>query len=140
MAGQQPSASCRMKHRLRYPEGELKPDDFKRFIQLGSFTGDWKRLKMNDDDLAALETAIMLGPDLPPVIEGTGSLRKVRFGRVGTGKSKGIRVCYSHFPESAVIVLLVAYSHNEQDNLTPNEKRQIKQLLSDIAELLAKGN
>jgi hypothetical protein len=36
-------------------------------------------------------------------------------------------------------VLLVAYSHNEQDNLTPAEKHEIKQLLHDIAGLLSKG-
>jgi hypothetical protein len=126
---------------IRYADGTLQPEDFRRFIQLGSFEKDWARLGLDDDDLRALEVLIMMGPDLHPVVPGTGSLRKIRFTsrRWGKGRSKGVRIGYAHFPLSAVVVLIVAYSHNEQDDLSPVQRRTIKDMLRDIEKLLAEG-
>ena len=49
---------------------------------------------MNDDDLQELESEILKDPSIPPMIRGTGGLRKIRFAghRTAGGKSGGIRV------------------------------------------------
>ena len=43
------------------------------------------------------------------------------------------------FPRVWVVVLLIAYTHHEKDNLSPAEKKIIKQLLLDIETLLEQG-
>ena len=64
------------------------------FIQLATFRSSWRRLGMNDDDLQELESEILKDPSIPPMIRGTGGLRKIRFAghRTAGGKSGGIRV------------------------------------------------
>jgi hypothetical protein len=70
-------------------------------IQLSEFRNNWNRLKLTDDDLRRLEAEILIDPESPPVMRGTGGLRKMRFAppSSGGGKSGGIRVCYAYFPE-----------------------------------------
>jgi hypothetical protein len=98
-------------------------------------------LKLTDDDLRALETCIMLNPQGPPVVQGTGGLRKVRFAPASwrTGKSGAARVGYVYFPDFGMVFLVVAYGKNEKDDLTPDDKREIRHLIEGIDELLSKG-
>ena len=57
----------RERTRLIYPAGQAEPLDFLRFVQLGTFESDWKRLALDDDDLRALEVLVMIHPTKPPV-------------------------------------------------------------------------
>ena len=59
------------------------------------------------------------------MIQGTGGLRKIRFAASGSqrGKSSGFRICYVDFTEFGFIFLVMIYTHNEKDNLSPAEKR-----------------
>ena len=77
------------------------------FIQLSAFSKNWKRLGLTDDDLRVLESAIQNGPTTPPVMKGTGGLRKIRFAPLshGGGKSGGARACYAYFPDFALVYL-----------------------------------
>ncbi len=133
--------SLTIRSTLSYPDGDMNPEDFLRFIQLGSFEADWKRLGLDDEDLQALEVLIMIEPTSCPVVPGTGGLRKIRFSpsRWHRGKSGGIRVCFAYFPRSSVVTLLVAYGKNEADDLSSKQKVQIKQLIETIDDLLATG-
>ena len=49
------------------------------FIQTDEFIKNWERLGLTDDDLRRLELEIMKNPQVGPVIQGTGKLRKMRF-------------------------------------------------------------
>lgn len=40
----------RERRKVVYSRGLMDPEDFLRFVQWDSFTGDWKRLKLDDDD------------------------------------------------------------------------------------------
>jgi len=114
---------------LKYPGHALTPQDFLTFVELDEFIDDWTALGLNDEeDLFALEVAIMADPKGPDVIKGTAGLRKVRFApsKWNVGRSHGVRVCYVYFEDFALVVLVIAYSHNEKDNLTPAEKEGIK--------------
>jgi len=128
------------KHRVIVMSGDT-PQEYQRFIQLGSFQNDWKRLGMNDEDLRALKILIMIRPSRFPVVPGTGGLRKLRLSAKDShrGKSGGIRVGYAYFPKSTVVTLLVAYGKDEQDDLSPDECRQIKALIEWIEDSLDKG-
>ena len=65
-------------------------------------------------------------PESGPVMEGTGGIRKVRFPLTNRGKSHSVRVCYTDFEEYEVIYLITAFTKNEQDNLSDNEKKVLK--------------
>jgi hypothetical protein len=107
-------------------------------IQLNHFRSNWKRLGMNDEDLQALELAIMEDPAKPPVMAGTGGLRKVRFAhpRSSSGKSGGARICYAYFKDFDLVYLCAVYPKNEKGNLTAAEKNTYKQVLTELDKYL----
>ena len=72
---------------------------------------------LSDDEYAALQQALTANPEAGDLIEGTGGLRKVRWGLSGRGKSGGMRVItYCILPDGE-IWLLMAYTKAKFDNL-----------------------
>ena len=57
---------------------------------------------------------------------GTGGVRKVRFAARGKGKSGGVRVIYYFFVEENPLCAIFLYGKDEQANLTPKQKREVK--------------
>jgi hypothetical protein len=102
------------------------------FIQLSGFTANWKRLRLTDIDLVRLETAILKDPDAPPVMRGTGGLRKIRFAPDSSsgGKSGGIRACFAYFPEFGLVYLCAVFSKNAKANLSAVECEEYRRLLT----------
>ena len=91
-------------------------------------------MKLTDEDLRTLEAIIRDAPDHPPVMRGTGGLRKVRFAPASSsrGKSGGVRVCYAYFPEFDLIYLCAVFAKNDKANLTPGEREAFRQLLESF--------
>lgn len=106
------------------------------FIQTSEFTKNWEKLGLQDDDLRRLELEILKNPQIGPVIQGTGKLRKMRFAFENRGKSGSIRVCYVDFVLSAVIYLITVYPKNEKDNLSKAERNAIKKMIEILEENL----
>ena len=115
--------------RLQYPEHALSPEDLLHFIETTVFTKAWNKLDLNDeDDLMALQLAIMSQPKAWPVVQGTGGLRKLRFVPPGReiGKSGGVRVCYVYFEEFGIVLLVYVYDKRKQDDLSDAEKKVVR--------------
>jgi hypothetical protein len=114
---------------------EFEPADWPTFVELAAFTRQWSALELGDADLAALQAAILQGPDRHPVVSGTGGLRKVRFARPGggRGKSGSYRVCYACFLENGVVVLAAVYGKGERADLTAAQRKDIAAALRTIA-------
>jgi hypothetical protein len=114
------------------------PSDWPKFIELPGFSRAWTALDLGDEDLLALQTAILEGPDRHPVIAGTGGLRKIRFARPGggRGKSASSRICYACFLDSGVVVLAMVYAKGEQSDLTAAQRKQIAAALRVVGEEL----
>src|SRR5665213_1924160 len=110
----------------------VKPEKMLQFIELPWFSEGWRSLRLDSDDLLALQEAIMRGPKRPPVIPGTGRLRKIRFAPPSwhVGKSGACRVCYAYFEESGVVLLVVVYSKNDKDTLNGAEKAAIRSVIA----------
>ena len=72
-------------------------------------------------------------------MEGTGGIRKVRFPLEHRGKSGSVRVCYTDFAEYEVTYLITAFTKNEQDNLTDEEKKVLKKLVKSLKDEAAKN-
>ena len=109
------------------------------FIQTDEFIKNWERLGLTDDDLRRLELEIMKNPQVGPVIQGTGKLRKMRFAFEYKGKSGSSRVCYVDFLIHETVYLITVYPKNEKDNLSKAERNEIKKFI-DILEKRLGGN
>lgn len=101
------------------------PENLLNFIELRSFTQSWHELDLTDDDLLALQLTIMARPKRHPVVAGTGSLRKMRFAPASGrhGKHGGMRICYVYLEDYSTVLLVLAYSKSDRDDLSPPRKR-----------------
>ena len=61
----------------------------------------------------------------------SGGLRKVRWGRQGSGKSGGVRVIYYLQTYEGQIVLLTIYTKSETDNVTGAKLKAIRRALEE---------
>ena len=119
---------------------DMQPEDWLRFVLLPGFEKGWKRLRLTDEDLQALQMAIMAAPEGAPIVPQTGGLRKLRFapGRWNVGKSGAARVCYAYFANVSVVVLVRVYAKKDKADLSAAERASIKQELERIREILGK--
>ena len=100
------------------------------FIEASGFRDEWRRLKLEEDDLWAIQSTIGFDPTSAPVVSGTGGLRKLRFAPPGSkGRRKWFRVCYVYFQRQAVVLLVVVYAKNELDDLSSADKKFIRQMI-----------
>lgn len=58
-------------------------------------------------------------------------IRKVRWGRAGTGKSGGVRVIYFSRLAAGELVLLTLYAKAKTDNLTGPKLKEIRRALEE---------
>ncbi len=71
-------------------------------------------------------------PNSGKLIQGTGGLRKLRFGQSGRGKRGGVRVIYYYHNDTKPILLLLVYAKANQESLTDKQKEQLKKLVDAI--------
>ena len=102
------------------------------FVYTEPFRKCWKAMGLSEDDLKKLEEILLENPQLGDVIEGTGGARKMRIQIENRGKSGGGRVIYVDVFEKEKLYFLLAYPKNIQDNLTPDQKKQVRKLVEAI--------
>ena len=68
-------------------------------------------------------------PKSGDLIEGTGGIRKLRWGRGGRGKSGGVRLIFYYHSELMPLYLLTLFAKNEQDNLSKAERNDLAKLV-----------
>ena len=102
------------------------------FVEVPLFTKRWKEIGLSDGELRNLQLMLLKDPEAGPVIEGTGGIRKVRFPMENRGKSGSVRVCYTDFAEYETTYLITAFTKNEQENLTNEEKSVLKKLVKTL--------
>ena len=57
-------------------------------------------------------------------------MRKIRLGYHGKGTRSGLRVDYLDIPEAECLHLLFIYPKSVKDDLTPDQKKEIKELVN----------
>ena len=100
------------------------------FIELPLFRSRWENLGLDDSDLRRLQIQLLEDPKIGDVMRGTGGVRKMRFAFEHQGKSGGVRVIYVDFEIYEKIYLLTAYTKNEKENLSKEERNEIKKLIT----------
>ena len=87
------------------------------------------QVMLSDEEYRLLQAHLVNKPDVGKVIPGSGGMRKLRWSAKGHGRRGGIRVIYYWFISKDIILLLFAYSKNEQDDLTKEQLRQLKKII-----------
>ncbi len=72
---------------------------------------------------------IARSPEAGDVIADTGSVRKVRWARGGSGKRGGARVIYFYRDADLPLHLLMIYAKARQEDLSPDDKRAVRRLV-----------
>lgn len=101
----------------------------REFVILPEFDKQWKAIGFTDKELKALQEELTINPSKGDVMQGTGGLRKIRVAFEGRGKSGSARACYVDFAVYERIYLITAYTKNDKDNLTKEERNEIRKLI-----------
>ncbi|MNN44739.1 Toxin HigB-2 [compost metagenome] len=98
------------------------------FIETSVFTRQINEL-VDDETYRELQQLLMANPEAGDLIQGTGGLRKIRIAAKGHGKRGGARVIYYHFVSASQIAFLLAYPKGEQEDLTSDQKKVLRQVI-----------
>jgi hypothetical protein len=98
------------------------------FVEMRTFSRRREEF-LNDESLRELQHTLLSEPLAGAEIRGTGRLRKLRWAIPGHGKRGGVRVIYAPLLRSARLVMV--YQKNEQEDLTPEQKRILRAVLED---------
>jgi hypothetical protein len=74
-------------------------------------------------------------PKAGDVMEGTGGVRKLRWGRGTQGKSGDVRVIYYMHSDAMPLYLLTLFAKNERANLTKTERNELGNLVDLLVEI-----
>jgi len=88
---------------------------------------------LSDVEYAELQGALVVDPEAGAVIKETGGLRKLRWSqqRRGKGKRGGVRVIYYWYASGSLVYMLLAYSKDERDDLSPAQKKVLVKLVRE---------
>jgi hypothetical protein len=75
---------------------------------------------------------IARNPEAGDLIPETGGVRKVRWGRQGSGKRGGVRVIYFYAHVDAPLYLLMVYAKARREDLSPEAKRTVQALAARL--------
>lgn len=84
---------------------------------------------LSDEEYRQLQIELILHPDLGPVIQGSGGLRKIRWSLPGRGKRGGARIIYYWAVRRDKILMLFMYEKNDQSDLTPDQLKVLRKLI-----------
>ena len=74
-------------------------------------------------------------PKAGDLMEGTGGVRKLRWGRGGQGKSGGVRVIYYFHDEAMPLYLLTLFAKGDHANLSKAERNELAGLVTLLIQI-----
>jgi hypothetical protein len=104
-----------------------------RIIRLKPYLRAMKAMGLRDAEMREVELAVAASPESHPVTKGLRGARKARISRPGMGKRGGGRVVYYLAIKGQVVAFLLAYSKNEKDDLTQDDRRAILRAIETLS-------
>ena len=97
-------------------------------IETPTFTNIISKL-MDDESYRKLQNQLIADPKAGKIIQGSGGIRKVRWGGCGKGKRGGLRLIYYWATNKNQIYMLYGYAKNECSDLTKEQLLVLKKLV-----------
>jgi hypothetical protein len=85
-----------------------------------------------DEDRSAFVDFIARNPEAGDLIPQSGGVRKVRWGRQGSGKRGGVRVIYFYHNADMPLYLMMIYAKAQRDDLSPDARRAVQALVTRL--------
>jgi hypothetical protein len=101
-------------------------------VEMPEFLSATRKL-LDDTERADLVDYLARNPVAGDLVEGTGGVRKIRWGLHGQGKRGGARVIYFFHSESVPLFALTAFAKNARSDLSAAERNEFKQLTKTLA-------
>lgn len=100
------------------------------FMELPAFERH-RQHYLSDEEFSLLQRLLLMHPHAGDVMKGCGGLRKVRYTNAlrHKGKRGGIRIIYYWWTAGRQFWLFALYGKEIQDDLTPEQRQTLKQLL-----------
>jgi len=89
---------------------------------------------LSDGDRRDVVNYLAAHPKAGDLMEGTGGVRKLRWGRGGQGKSGGVRVIYYFHSEVMPLYLLTLFAKNERANISKAERNDLAGLVEILVQ------
>lgn len=89
---------------------------------------------MSDEDRQELIDHLARNPTAGDVIQGTGGVRKLRWGLEGRGKRGGARIIYFFHSVDVPLFALTAFAKNERADLSQKERNAFRKLTKLLVE------
>jgi hypothetical protein len=89
---------------------------------------------MSDDEREELIAFLAANPDVGDLIQGTGGVRKLRWGLKGRGKRGGARIIYFYRNTRIPLFVLTAFAKNQRTDLSQAERNSIRRLSRVLVE------
>ena len=99
-------------------------------VETPLFQRQWP-LYWTEDERGRFAGYIAEHPFAGVAVPKSGGLRKVRWGRLGSGKSGGVRVIYFTRTAEGTVVLLTIYAKSTTDNITGPKLREIRRAIEE---------
>lgn len=99
-----------------------------KFVETSVFTRRITEV-VSDDEYRLLQEALLRRPMHGDLIEGTGGIRKLRWGEQGRGKRGGFRIIYYWNAKREIFLMLYLYRKNEQKDLTAEQRRVLAKVV-----------
>lgn len=74
-------------------------------------------------------------PKSGDLIEGTGGVRKLRWGRGSRGKRGGVRLIYYFYSSDMPLYLITLYAKNTRSNLSNSQRHELFELTSELVKV-----
>jgi hypothetical protein len=109
----------------------------KTFVETSEFSKRQPRF-LPGHAYAEFQKELIANPCKGDVMPGCGGLRKMRIAdpRRQKGKRGGARVIYLHVAEAEQFLLLDIYGKDEKDDLTPSQKKDLRELARQYKRLM----
>jgi len=82
-------------------------------------------LYLDDNEYSELQQHMIQNPEAGEVVSGSGGVRKMRWGRPGTGKRGGLRVIYYVQYQPNEFWMLTVYAKAKHDNVPSHILKQL---------------
>jgi hypothetical protein len=99
-----------------------------KIIETSFFTKKVTSL-LSEEEYRNLQNELIVNPGKGKVIRGSNGLRKIRCKLADKGKSGGVRIIYYWISQDNIIMMLLIYPKNEQDNLTSTQLKLLKSIV-----------
>ena len=87
-----------------------------------------------DDERFEFVDFIARNPETGDLIPASGGVRKIRWGRRGSGKRGGVRIIYFYHDPAMPVYLLMIYAKARRDDLSADAQRTVQRLVARLKE------